>query len=952
MNSQTIKDILNNKINFSLFQISELTQEQMEVVYHNLKSKITKQNIVFERMLDNQKNSQEGFFNKKTIHIVIQYLLDNNTYTIDEIKQTINRIINMYEMISEIEEIKEKTTMTDFIVELNLEEIEEFTKYINKLTINQYNTLKCFLYEENNICDFLDEIMRPYIEYHFNNSERFVAHDLVYDFLLKLKNDKDENNKDYYYNIIIDYILSEDRVLSIALKKHDISIIVNYINVLNVNNDKLNTFIKNVNDVNMEKIMSVLPKEYQSFTEHKEHVDICGLNKKSDIKIIQMLYIVEKILLKKFLKNQCQYSENKMNKILINLEKIGIKTYFKLENVVLKNKFVKMTRENDKKILPGKIVKMIIYKILDSNDKLELLEEQKINIESDIDILNLEFSKIKITKNNDDSIDELKQQRTILNNLIILLKENGVDYKTHEESLLKIDSEIKDYYLKMDSTEMINENITEISEMMKVLNLSNDEKEKMINLVDNFQKELSYQQDIYGENFKQDNDKLFINRNIDNKLVNLVDKYQKESEKEDKDMKKQNFIKLQNDLVNNYLRAILKQIDYKYNINNIKLYDMLFQFIKTQINKKIIPRIYKKFSLGDIKYNRNQTVYHILKMIINMFVIVLNFTNKKIDYTNVYDNVDNIIKCNKKIKKVIMKSNGKYADLIKENENDVIVEYLGQEIKMQKNEIILIEDLLNKEIKIIKGNYKGLYAKIYTQKDDYVLATKDTYGKNINCNYLPRVTSIKLKYDEFKINKNEENRKFIVENKELYDYFKNTNKNLYAMTKFEMNKYYTILDLENFEQMYKLIIELINDYKTNEYNKYQQLKDLKKQYVSIKKEISVNKTNKRVYITLNKKLKKTHNDIRSMEKNIRLIKETLINNSNNLNDNYTYVKKDGLFHLKEHTIKYNINEKIIISAEKKKEMKKVKLQNEKKMMKQAMNDMVTDITNMMGDLLC
>lgn len=953
MNTQ-IQKILNTKINFSIFNITDLSEDQMEMVYHNLKSKITKQDQSFERMLEKQQESEEGFYNKKTIQIVIQYLLNDNQYTTDQIKKIIKNIIIISEMTEEEEE-KTQSNMNDLIVELNLGEIEEYTKYINKFTPLQYQMMKDILTREDDIEEFLDEIMKPYFQYHFNSSERFVAEDLVYDFLVKVEKDKTllKKEKEFFMNKIIDYILTEGKILSVAFIKEDISIISNYLNILrNMNNDKLKQFIKNVNQQNKLRVIKNRHKDFRTFPEHEEHIDVSGLDKKGDIKIIEIMYVIESLALKLFFKNELKYEENKVKLIMTNLEKINIKTYFKLQNVVLGNTFVKMVRGNNKKILPGKIVKTIIYRILDKNNKLDLLKKQTITFkQEEIDVLNVQFNKMNVQPKQI-TLKELKNQRTNMNNLVILLKENGEDYKEQEEKLMEIDNQLKNTYLKMSSEEMLEDNIEEITDMMNVLDLTGSERAQMMNVVAQFKKTLNDQEDIFGENFNKENEKVFINRNIDKNLENLVSKFQKEFEDEEKKEKKERFNKLQNELVNTFLKSILADIDMTYRVNNMKLYEMLSEFLKHQINTKIIPRIYKTFNLGESKYNRNENVYYMLKQTIHMFVMMLNFTNKKIDYSKVYSGLEKIIRVNKKIEKVILKVNNKPAELVKERKNDVIVNYLDQEITMKKSEVKFIEDLVGKQIKITKGVHKGYVGKIYAQKTDFVLATKDLYGRNGKSVEQPRIVTLKLKYDEFKMNEEEENKKFLVENKELYTYFINNDKKLYPMTKFEMNKYYTIEEMTNFEEMYKMSIELLNDYKTNEYNSYQKIRESKKDYVSLKKEIENNKNNKRKYITLNKKLKKLHKEIRNMEKNMTLVKQTLIDCVDNLNDNYSYDKVDGLFKLREHMIKREgMKMKSKSTAQQKKEEKKMKAKAEKVLRQKATDEMVEQITDMLGNLL-
>jgi len=133
----------------------------------------------------------------------------------------------------------------------------------------------------------------------------------------------------------------------------------------------------------------------------------------------------------------------------------------------------------------------------------------------------------------------------------------------------------------------------------------------------------------------------------------------------------------------------------------------------------------------------------------------------------------------------------------------------------------------------------------------------------------------------------------------------------------------------------------LNDYKINEYNKYKDLKKIKVEYVKIKKEMNENKKNKRKYIGLNKKLKKYHSDIRNMEKNLDIVKKTLISKEDNINMNYNYNLIDGLYLLEGHIIKKEETKKI-----KKKTKKEIK--NEEKMIKE---NVFEQMEKEMGDLL-
>jgi hypothetical protein len=384
----------------------------------------------------------------------------------------------------------------------------------------------------------------------------------------------------------------------------------------------------------------------------------------------------------------------------------------------------------------------------------------------------------------------------------------------------------------------------------------------------------------------------------------------------------------------------------------MKKFDMLSEFLKYKM-KNILPFIYKNLDIHQNKYQKNNAVYSKLRTIIHTFLIISICMKKKLDYNNIYDTKSNIIRINKPIKKIIIKCNGKEAELIDRVGEYYIVNYLDQIIELKEDEIEFLNDLKGKTCKIIKGNYKGFLGVIYEQKNDYVLLTKDLYGKNSH-HHIPLLQVMKLPLDHIKIIEKFENEKIIIENKELFDSFNKKSKDLYSLVKYEVNKSYKMDSLKDFDLIYKFSIELFNGYKIIETEKFSQVKTLKQKYLKIKKGIKENKNNKRVYINLNKELKKLHYQIRQNEKTTKFIKDSLFNNFRNLNDNYIFNKnEDGIYQLKEYEIKpySKNNNKQVLTKEQKRNNKKLKIKKEEEDIIKNINDCKNDMECLFNNLL-
>jgi len=975
MNQELIQEIFENKINFYIFKLKDLNEYETEMLINHLKSKIIIKNPLYERLMNNEITKIEQMIDeekdyKKYITIIIQCLINENNYTTTDIQKIIKNIQTIASMVNDIDEdiemkyendeINEK--MNNFIHKLNLTENENTIKYVKHLTTENYLELRELLYilEQEDIDELLNMIINPYIKYKYEKSEKYIADDLILKFLSRLKNDKFYKNTNIINEKIIQYIINDNRIsLKFLLTNNDIYNIYNYLNYFKKsNNKKLKKFIEELNKHNQQTMIQNRGKNYVDYSKHKDQINISGLNKKKDQEMIEILYIVGKGELKIFLK------ELKYKKYLNDLQKINILTYKKLEKTVLNNKLISLCRRPNRKIIPGKVLKQIIFSVLNKNNKLEMMRkiQEKKNKDYEMEILELKFDQLCLTEclTNEDvvvqqeqNLKELKQQKINIQNLILLLKDNNEDIIQSEKDLKEVNNKIKNMMLKCDTqNEILDENINELTEYLENnLNLDIDDRTNIKAMIRSYQNKLQGIDDKkYGQNFVKDVPTQRVYNQFDQNLTNIINKFDKEDKKDQKDEKKRKYQDLQNEILTNDLRLLIKTLDNKHNSNLLKKFDIISNYLKYKM-KVIMPFIYKNLDIHQNKYQKNNAVYSKLRQIIHTFLIISVCMKKNLDYNNIYNTADNIIQINKPIKNVIIKCNGKEAELIDQVGEYYIIRYLDTVIELKENEIEFVNNLKGKICKIIKGNHKGFFGVIYQQKNDYVLLTKDLYGKNSD-HQIPSLSIKKLPLTHIKIIEEIENKKFIVENQELFDIYNKKSKNLYSLVKFELNKRHQIKFLNDFDLIYKFSIELFNNYKITETEKFSQIKTLKQKYLKIKKNIKENKNNKRVYIKLNKELKKLHHEIRQKEKTTKFIKDSLFNNFKNLNDNYIFNKNDdGIYQLKEYEIKKSSNNKKLLTKEEKRNNKKLKIQQERENMKKQINSCKNQITSLLNNLL-
>lgn len=937
MTTQIVKSIIENKINYSLFNSMKLNDEQIELIRDNLESKIIKNNDkTLKKILEKNKEN-----NEKYIIIIINILIKENGYTIKEINKIINRVKTMYELMEEEKEYK-NININEIINEINIKEKENSINYIKKITEKQYKVI--IEYIKNNEGEQINELLKiliePYIQYKIYKSEKYVTDDIILEILIRIKKDKNiiKKDKKEIEKKIINYILETDEsILNILLKKNKISEIISYLQNITIENEKIKEFKKKFEEKKENKIRTIIiPK--------------AEINRQNEIK--EIMNIIEELKLKIFLKNELGYEKELTEKIINNLMYIKIYTYERLEEVILKNIFIKKCRNESGKILPGKIIKEIIFKILEKNNKL-IINKKQIKDTKDFDFYEIIINNKKETNEIIDNKEEkeennikiLKEQRKNLRNLIILLKESNEETEKYEKELKEMEEKIKKEYLELKNVELMEEEIEEMTEYLGNNNLTEYERYNIEITINKYRKLIKNEKDNFEKSFEIE-ENINNNNTNNNNLTKIIEKYEKEEKEIEKENKKNEFIKYQKEYIEKNLKYIIKNIDKTFNTEFYKSIEIFIEFFKLKINNEIIKYIYQNFILSNNKFNNNEIVYKNIKVIFNTFMIILLCNSKNINIDKIYDSLDNIINPNEKIKKVIINQNQQIVELIEQIGEYYIVNYANQEIKLHKNEITIVNDIVGKEITIKKGNYKNFIGIIISQHHNYVLATKDLYGCNHNITNLPRVNILKLKFDEFSINKENNTQNFIINNKELYNYFETKDKSLFALTKFQLNKLYSIEELINFEHIYKLSIDLFNDYKKSQLNHYKTLRTMKIDYLSKKKSLN-NIIDKNTYISLSKEIKKLHFEIKNMEKINKIPKIELFNNKSNLNPFFNYQIVDDIYLLKEYSISNNNN---LNKNKKKRKFKNKKFKVDKKYKSSLINDTQSQLNILFNSL--
>ena len=520
--------------------------------------------------------------------------------------------------------------------------------------------------------------------------------------------------------------------INIELKNKIESLKNNLMNLTNevINQNKNNNFYKSKNIINNNFIYN--NKENKEIKNN----NLLNIEKSEDItkKLNNLNYKIDKLKTKnqdlELLIKMKDKENQKLNKIILNnkmLQSFQENNNFKINNnsieKIVKNK--NKTNINNKHEQNNKIVLSLNKKIEDLNTSLELIKKQKNQLNKDL------ISKNKIIK-------DLKEKMNILlnknkNPIIKIDQTNKIQiFFKSQKSKNELEEKLEEYKIKNSKLEKMKNDLEKELEEEKKKNEKIDTSEliKLHNKISEYKNKLSY----YKENYKKEKAQFQINdsNNIMNESPNDFNDFDiiKETSKEDvldselnnnliinsnsnnnSDLIKQNkvlkqkIIELQNKIKSNNSN---KGIDYEKLINNftkdIKDKDVQIDYLNNQIQK-----LKKQIQNNEGKENNNKNNKNINNM--NEYESKMISLKEKNDYfQNNLDSFEDQIKFNEKG--------------IEELKND-IYKSIKKEFKISKIQFCFFSGKKNEsEIKYSPDKYEILCDKYFYNFQWFLLINK------------------------------------------------------------------------------------------------------------------------------------------------------------------------------------------------------------------------------------
>jgi hypothetical protein len=883
----------------------------------------------------------------KYMMIYINYVMQQG-YDITQIKRMIKRIKDSYflfetqfkekvcDEVHEIEkyEIEMNGKINDFMNESNLifdENDSESTIYINKLKSNKLiEIVRLGSVQKYNLGEFIDKISKYFLKYKCMNNKKVVSNDLLIESMEIMVKTNDEKLIKYYFYQVLDYLVEDDKYFALLLNNGFIGILNEYIKVLEyyLKDGKIDRMKQTIYEKCNKKVLNNYGK-IEKFDKYKEYININEVSKMNDKQmnsLFETIKLSDKIKLIKFVQNTLGFKNYK--EILNSLEQIEIVSYKKLEDVVMEKKFIKMCRTG-RKILKSSEIKIIMNTIFILNGKKIKEEQESVQEErmflGDIKIQHCVMKqKVKTT--------DLKEERKNLSNLVKIMKEQGNDTSKMEMKLKTLDKQLFDYYINLPEEEQYLNNIDELLEYSNTL--SGNAKVQILEKVRFYQNLITIKPDIYEQSY--DNNEVQATFNFNSEINDLVSQFEGDIAKEEKEETRQNELKEQNEMIKNNIIKTIELFDNTFDTNNKNRIDHMFSFIKGCLGSFIKPEVYRRLMKNK---NQSKNIFTHIVNVIKQFVVIYCLNSNDIEYKKIYDFKYTHEKEN--LKNVLIKSLDKCGDIIGEYDNYYFVNIYEKVVKCEKDDVVKQTCFMNKNVKVIRGVHKGIIGTVYNDKSDFVLMTKDIYGKNegSRCYNLPTI-KINKKYIKL-FRQQYTNADSTTIPSDIRRFIKKRVVDLFPLVKSYCFCNYG--DVEDFEEVYTISLDLYNNYKNSEitlFNKFENLKDGFKQ-----KKKSLDKlktTDKKKFIEMKKLLKKDEKMIKKMSK---LLSELNINkNTINKNENETLMKEmfeysvgDDTFELSNTIHKYTEIEVVT-----KKQQQKVKEENKEKLFFNV-NNKVNDI---------
>ena len=644
------------------------------------------------------------------------------------------------------------------------------------------------------------------------------------------------------------------------LSNNKIGSVVSYLQLLKKSNIKLNGVSS------LEQTLCIEKKKNLSALDTKVS--------KQDKQIDEIVSIIGKNELNIFLKREMSFknSEN----MVAQLESINITTYNQLEKAITSSKFIKMCRSN-KKVLSSKQIKSIMFFVLEKINKLKMLNKTTTKVSEEIDILDMDFlDMITTTVENKVTIEQLKNKRITLSNLIKLTSEQGLeDVDDLETEIKELDTKINDYYMSLSQADSLNENIEDLINYMNTVKDNTDEVDRVKSIIARYSSEMNCITDNFGQNFEEQKVNSGYGQ-FNNELENIITKYDKEFITEDNQQEKQNFVQEQSKMIKRNIVTTLKSLDNKFNTNSSDKLESLLIAFKKQLHKLVKPEIFKQIiNTTTIKGSKNQMLFTTIVEVAKIFTTIFYIQNNKINTEELYNNIEqfNNTEINKG-KIVLVKSMNKKGIYIQEYENQVYINLNEKVARVEKEDIEFLDVLLYKNVKVISGSNKGVIGTVYLEKANHVMITKDLYGKN-SLKATPLVQTLKIKKTDIKLfehqYKETVEQQMSIQYKDLYAFYKNQSNATYPMVKFNFFQNNTTGNYKHFNSLYDIALQIFNSMISGQKVEYNTLVE-KKSAFKLNKTVLVGlkktKQNKE-FITMKKQMKSEELSIKKLARQLK-----------------------------------------------------------------------------------
>ena len=537
--------------------------------------------------------------------------------------------------------------------------------------------------------------------------------------------------------------------------------------------------------------------------------------------MIEIEILIEQMKLKNYLFNHYPRNwERKLKRLLRN----DIKTFYQYRN----SEFFKEIKEVEIKEQKTKKIKRInveqfyqteldTISFTSSSTKKETFQDKLKHLQTIVDIINFK-TLFGLT------VDHAKETTHQLEKMILQLDTNNKNIMMAD--LLQSNYQVLEIQMK---NEM---NIDKKSKMKQEL-------KQMKIKIENFKSQI---QDVdengykFGTNFEKEyQGNTFITSDIINQtkkmktMMGMIDNMTKLKTENSHFLNTFTINMLQNfENVNN-------QLYEKFNLYINHNIDTIFSNYVQKFNKNI------KQDLETIdKHKLNKMAYDVSRAMIIIFFILenepdINSFYRKQEIITPIEYIGKYVKYNDHFGKVVEYMNEKLYIQFK---HDIEI--------LDKNLVEIVPTLVNRDVYIIKGNYKGNIARIYKQQGNKISLTIDTYGKSesslstkiktvhLDLSYIKPVKPFKV------FNINGERKRFYLQHDERDIEYKTIVepidieiKDLFSITRFLFQHLTTNIKLENtyiesdFIKIYQIALSHVNQIILNNQRKILDLKDLK-----------------------------------------------------------------------------------------------------------------------------